>query len=325
MNTKTATLLFLNAGRRIELIRCFQTAFENLGIRGRIVTTDINGLAPALYLGDAKYLLPRSRDPEFLELFCDLCRREHVDLIIPLIDPDLSVLAKHRDIILSTGAKVLISDEKVVDMCRDKEKTYNYLKKKGFPTPDIFSLKEVSQHNFPLFIKPKDGSASVNTFKINSLDELRFFEKYIKNPIIQEFIDGEEITIDVFSDWSGEPLLVVPRRRLKVRAGEVLVGRIERDSELEHLCRDIASNLGTVGLINIQAIRSKKKLYFIEINPRFGGGCPLSMAAGATIAEWILLMALNRPITRQFVELKDGLTMMRFDDSFFHPSEYLLE
>lgn len=323
MNTTETTLLFLNAGRRVELIRAFRVAFEELGVAGQIITTDINGLAPALYLGDAWYILPRSRASGFLEQFCDLCQRENVRLIIPLIDPDLPVLARNRQVIESTGAKVLISDQRVIEICRDKQRSYSFLKKNGFPTPEVFSLDDARQHGLPLFIKPRNGSASLNAYKVNTSDELEFFARYVPDPVIQEFVDGEEITTDVFSDWSGEPIAAVPRRRLKVRAGEVNVGRVERNSELEQLCKGIAKRLGTVGPINIQAIRSKSSIYITEINPRFGGGCPLSIAAGAPLAKWVVLMSLQRPISTEPLHLKDGLTMMRFDDSFFYPVEQL--
>ena len=321
---KELTLLFLNAGRRVELIRNFRIAFKGLGLSGRIVTTDIHGLAPALYLGDTQYILPRSRDPGFLKQFLALCQRENVSLVIPLIDPDLVVLARNRQAIESTGTRVLLSDQRVIEICGDKQRAASFLKKNGFPTPAVFSLREAKQRGFPLFIKPRYGSASLNAYKIDTLEQLEFFVRYVPDPVIQEYIDGEEITTDVFSDWSGKPIIAVPRKRLKVRAGEVSIGRVERNPELEGLCVEIAMQLGTVGPINIQAIQSKNSFYITEINPRFGGGCPLSIAAGAPLAKWVILMALQHPIPDKSPSLQDGLTMMRFDDSFFYPSRKLI-
>ena len=323
--TRAVTVLFLNAGRRIELIRSFRRAFQDLGLDGRIVTTDINGLAPALYVGDAHYLLPTSRDPAFLGRFQDLCRREEVGLIVPLIDPDLPVLTKNVEAIESTGARVLLSGQRVIDTCRDKKKTYGFLKENGFSTPRIFDEEQAHKHGFPLFIKPRDGSASVNAFKVNNSEELRFFARYVPNAVIQEFTDGDELTTDVFSDWAGEPIAAVPRRRLKVRAGEVSVGRVERSPELEQLCKKAAKRLGTVGPINIQAIQSRDSTRIIEINPRFGGGSPLSIAAGMPMAQWAISMALQNPISAEPPVISDRLTMMRFDDSFFYSPEELAQ
>ena len=322
--TSEITLLFLNAGRRVELIRSFRTALADLGIQGRIVTTDINGWAPALYLGDRTYLTPRSRDSGFLERLCDICRAEKATLIIPLIDPDLTVLAQNRQAIEATGTKVLVSTPQVIATCSDKERTHDFLKEHGFSTPAVFSFADAQKQTLPLFIKPKDGSASLDTHKITSQEELAFFGRYVNDPLIQEYVEGVETTTDVFSDWTGKPLLAVPRRRLKVRAGEVIVGRVERDVRLEALCAAVASSLGTIGPINIQTITANDRDFIVEINPRFGGGCPLSIAAGAPFARWAIMMALGQSLPADVPVLAEGLTSMRFDDSFFYPAEQLL-
>ena len=322
--TQEPALLFLNVGRRVELIRCFRTAFEELGIHGRIITTDINGLAPALYLGDSRHILPRCSSPEFLERFLDLCNKEQVNLVIPLIDPDLGVLARNRQAIEATGARLLVSDERVIQICSDKRQTSRFLETGGFPTPRLLEMEEALNQEFPLFIKPADGSASVNAFRVDNEEQLKFFAGYVPNAVIQEFAGGEEMTVDVFSGWSGNPIAAVPRKRLKVRAGEVSVGKVQRDSKLELLARQVAETLGTVGPVNIQAITSDGLPRIIEINPRFGGGCPLSMAAGLPLAKWVTKMALGLPIEDEPYEITDGLTMLRSDESsFYRPDELI--
>lgn len=323
-DNKAVTILFLNAGRRVELIRSFRVAFETLRLKGRIITTDISGLAPALYLGTVQYIMPHSSAPNFIKRLCEICEREKVNIIVPLIDPDLGILAQHRERIEETGAKLLLSDEQVIKTCRDKLATHSFLKEQGFLTPEVFDVEHAEQEPFPLFIKPRYGSASLNTFKITNREELRFFARYVPEAIIQQFVEGPCFTTDIFSDWSKDPIIAVPRKRLKERAGEVSVGRIERNPQLEMTCKIIAQRLGTVGPINVQAIWSMDVLYIIEINPRFGGGCPLSIAAGAPFAEWVILMALGLPIPQESLRLRDNLTMMRFDDSFFIDSEEII-
>lgn len=323
-DNKAVTILFLNAGRRVELIRSFRVAFETLKLKGRIITTDISGLAPALYLGTVQYIMPHSSAPNFIKRLCEICEREKVNIIVPLIDPDLGVLAQHRERIEETGAKLLLSDEQVIKTCRDKLATHSFLKEQGFLTPEVFDVEHAEQEPFPLFIKPRYGSASLNTFKITNREELRFFARYVPEAIIQQFVEGPCFTTDIFSDWSKDPIIAVPRKRLKERAGEVSVGRIERNPQLEMTCKIIAQCLGTVGPINVQAIWSMDVPYIIEINPRFGGGCPLSIAAGAPFAEWVILMALGLPIPQESLRLRDNLTMMRFDDSFFIDSKEII-
>jgi carbamoyl-phosphate synthase large subunit len=210
---------------------------------------------------------------------------------------------------------------RAIEICCDKRETSRFLKTSGFLTPQTLSLEDARRHGFPLFIKPWGGSASIDAHRIDNPDELEFFARHVEESMIQEFIEGKEITTDVFSDWSGEPLVAVPRRRLWVRAGEVSVGRVERNPELESICMSVAKLLATIGPVNIQAIQTREAIYITEINPRFGGGCMLSVAAGAPFAEWTIQMALRHALGGNPPEVRDGITLMRFDDSFYCPAD----
>jgi len=317
-------VLLLNAGRRVELVRCFRSAFEQLGVAGRIIATDINGLAPALYEADEKYLLPHSSNPKFVNRLLEVCYSEKVGLVVPLIDPDLLLLSANREAIESSELRLLVSDSRVIEVCDDKQKTHDFLSDKGVVTPEIMSLTVARDRQLPLFIKPKNGSGSESAYRANTLEELEFFANYVPDSIIQEFIEGDEITTDVFCDWESKPIAAIPRQRLKVRAGEVSVGKIVRIPELENLCMRIAEEIGAIGPVNIQAIRSNGTFHVIEINPRFGGGCPLSISAGAPLAQWVIQMGLGLPITGECSNLSEGLTMFRFDDSLFRTPEDIL-
>ncbi len=321
MTSRSPTLLFLNAGRRVELLRAFREALGRLDLRGRLLASDIQGHAPALYEADHGCLLPRSGAAGFLPALSDLCAREKVDLVVPLIDPDLPVLAEHRQALETTGTKVLISPENTISICHDKQATGAFLAKNGFPAPRILAARDVTKADFPLLVKPRDGSAGAHVFKAADRDQLAFFLDYVPNAMIQEFVTGPEYTVDVFCDWSSRPLVAVPRERIRVRAGEVSVGRVTRDAVTEELAMAVASALGARGPLNVQMIGGKDGPRVIEINPRFGGGCRLSMAAGAPLAEWTLLMALDREPGERAAALRDGLTMMRYDQSLFLDGE----
>lgn len=322
--TTNFTVLLLNAGRRVELVRCFRSAFEQLGVRGRIIATDINGLAPALYQADGRYLLPHSSHPEFVDRLLEVCHGEEVGLVVPLIDPDLLVLAANRETIESSGVQLLISDKRVIEICDDKQKTHDFLLDNGILTASTMSLEEARGRHLPLFIKPRKGSGSESAYRVDTLDELEFFAKYVPDALIQDFIEGYEVTTDVFCDWASKPVAAIARRRLKVRAGEVSVGRIVRIQGLEDLCKRVAEDIGAIGPVNIQAICSDGAFHVIEINPRFGGGCPLSIAAGAPLTEWVIQMGLGQPLAGQRSRVSDGLTMLRFEDSMFCPAEEFL-
>ena len=321
MTSRLPTVLFLNAGRRVELLRAFRTAFEALELRGRLLASDVQGHAPALYEADHGCLLPRSRDAGFLPALSELCAREKIDLVVPLIDPDLPVLAEHRQAFEATGTRILVSPENAVSICRDKRATDAFLAQNGFPAPKVLAGQDLAETDFPLLVKPRDGSAGAHVFKAADRRELSFFLDYVPNAMIQEFAAGPEYTVDVFCDWASKPLAAVPRERIRVRAGEVSVGRVKRDGAMEELAMAVAAALGARGPLNVQMICGEDGPRVIEINPRFGGGCALSIAAGAPLAEWTLLMALDREPGERAASLRDGLTMLRFDQSLFLGSD----
>ena len=240
--TADCTILMLNSGRRVEVLRAFRAAFAAMRVAGRIVCTDINGLAPTLYMTDAKYRLPRSIEAEFGDRLVEVSIREEVSLVVPFIDPDLPALASLQPRLLQQGVGALISPAEAIAICRDKVRTHDFLKSRGFPTPDVLSLEEARRHDFPMFVKPRAGSASMNAFQVTLLKELEFFADYVPDAIVQEFVRGEEFTVDVFSDWAGQPIAAIPRGA-RVRAGEVLVGCIERHATLEEQCKQIAREL----------------------------------------------------------------------------------
>ncbi len=324
MSRQRGNLLFLNVGRRVELIRAFRDAFQRLKRGGRLIGTDINGWAPALYEVDEARLLPHSSCAGFGEALARLCQQRGVAVVIPLIDPDLIPVAQAKPQLEAVGTRALISPLQTVLWCRDKRVLYQRLAREGFPIPRVIGLEAVRKSDLPLFVKASNGSAGLHAVKVNTLDELRFVARQVPRAVIQEFLEGDEVTVDVFSDWESRPLLAVPRRRLKVRAGEVSVGCVERDPEVEALACSVAARLKTVGPVNVQVFRSRRGVVISEVNPRFGGGAPLSIAAGAPFPEWTIRLASGERIEAGSVPLTDRLSMLRFDQSRFLPAEALL-
>ena len=310
-------ILFLNAGRRVQLIEQFRGALREIDCDVRVIATDVSSFAPALHVADASFILPHGSEKGFVDELENVCTAERVKVIIPLIDPDLPVLAEHKAEIERTGARLLLSSAEIVEVCRNKVLTQNFLVRHGFTTPRILTLNEARSQGPPWFIKPCLGSASTNAFLVRTTAELEFFAGYVPDPVIQEYVSGTEITVDVFSDWNGNPLIAVPRERVLVRGGEVVVARVKRDAAIEALCLAVAGKLRSVGPINIQVIVHGEKISVIEINARFGGGVPLSMKAGAPFARWALEMSMGYVPNRAKMEIEDGLVMMRYHHAEF--------
>lgn len=312
-------ILILSAGRRVELVKCFKEAAKIKRIESNIVTADISKTAPATYFGDKNYTIPKIGDDGYIEAVINICNKENIMLVIPTIDTELKILSENKKLIeKETNAKILISDKKVIDICINKKNTNKFFEENGFGIPKEIKNSDIENRNykFPLFIKPIDGSSSINAFKVNNEKQLLFFKDYIDNPIIQEFIEGTEYTIDAFIDFDGNPITIVPRERIATRAGEISKGKIVKDRELINEVKKVIEVLKPIGHITFQCMKIKDRIKFIEINPRFGGGAPMSIKAGANSPLNLYRLLLNEKLTYN-EDFNENILALRFDDSIF--------
>ncbi len=287
---KEIRILFTGVGRRVELLQQFRDAAFRLGLNLKIFGSDICRDAPAALFCDEVIETYRMDDERYIGGLLDSCRRDHIDIVIPTIDTDIIQLAQNRQLFEKEHITVLVSDIDVVSICRDKSKVCSFFEQCGLNAPKAVNDIEDYSDLYPAFIKPVNGSGSINAYRADNRAELEIFAKRIDNYVIQPYIDGTEYTIDVFCDLEGKPLSIVPRERVDVRAGEVVKTRICMDNDMISEAGVICSRLKPRGPITIQLIREREsgKNYYIEINPRFGGGAPLSIRAGADSAERLL-------------------------------------
>ncbi|MCR4908056.1 MAG: ATP-grasp domain-containing protein [Lachnospiraceae bacterium] len=311
-------ILILSAGRRVELVNCFKNARDRLGIKGQIIAADASELAPALYFADINEIVPRiSENDEYIQAIINICHHFNVSLIVPTIDTELILLSERkREIELETGAKVLISEPKVISICRDKRNTQVFLEEHGFKAPRLYSEEELDagKVEYPLFIKPRDGSSSIDAFRVDTEEELTAFRHYIHRPMVQEFLTGEEYTVDCFLDFDSNLISVVPRRRLATRSGEIAKGVIVRNRPIMESVSQLMKELHPVGHITVQCMKTADDIKYIEINPRFGGGAPMSIMAGADSCEWLYRL-LNGEKLYYSDKFRDNITYLRFDQS----------
>ena len=324
MKKNKINVLFTSAGRRVELLRSFKDAHKKLGLEGSIIVTDIDPLAPALQVADRSYLVPRSNSGNFIQKLTEIVKNEHVDLMFPLIDPDISILAANRNVLESKGACVVVISKEAAKMTADKWLTYQFFRRLDIPAPTSWLASEARELNldYPVFIKPRFGSAGETTFKVCNEKELSFFMDYVPNPIVQEYLSGPEITNDVICEFDGNILAVVSRKRIEVRWGEVAKGITIYDSSIIDNCVRVAKKLKAIGPITVQCIFKDGVPHFTEINARFGGGLPLGIAAGVDSPRWLLAKAAGIEVKiPPLGSYKVGLMLTRFDDSFFLSEE----
>jgi UDP-N-acetylmuramyl pentapeptide phosphotransferase/UDP-N-acetylglucosamine-1-phosphate transferase len=329
-DAKQLRILFTSVGRRVALLREFHRAARDLNVNLEIHAVDQSPIAPAMAFCDVASIVPGVQADDYIDRLVDYCQKHRIHAVIPLIDTELPRLAESRERFDEIETNLIISSEEVVHLATNKILTADFLADHGYLTPRILSEDELASPAFPLFIKPISGSASARARRLDSLDALQFFKDHYPESIIQEFVDGVEYTVDVFVDFDGKPICAVPRQRLEVRAGEVSKGRTANHAEIIKQCCRVVEDLGSCrGMMTLQCfLTADDRIVFIEFNPRFGGGVPLSIKAGADSPRWTLELLQGRrptmPAGKGLDDWQDGLYMLRYDEAAFVDKDDLL-
>lgn len=315
-------VLVSSAGRRVVLLDIFRETLRRLGLGGRVLAGDMSPTSAAFHHADAGILVPRCTASEFVPAVLDLCRRESVGLIIPTIDTELPVFARHRADFAAAGVVVAVSSPELIEIAGDKHRTHAWLTANGLPTVRQCALEEALRRPedwpFPVLAKPAGGSSSVGVSIVARRQELVALSGRA-DYLVQSIAPGVEYTVDVLVDRQGRCRAAVPRRRLEVRGGEVSKGMTVRCEPIEKLARRVFELFpGAYGVQNVQIFHDQTtgQLNVIEINPRFGGGFPLTWQAGADLARWMVEEMLDLPSTIDD-DWRDGLVMLRYDQAVF--------
>jgi carbamoyl-phosphate synthase large subunit len=301
------TVLFTCAGQRVDIV----TAFGRAG--ATTLATDINPLAPALYHADRYALVGRVDDPGYVASLRDLVRAHDVRLVVPLTDLDQVTLARHREEL--EPAVVLLPPVDVVESMADKYLAHAAFEERGIASPPTWLPDELPRDlRLPVLVKARQGFGSRHIYRAESRQELDFHLARTPVPsIVQAVCSGEEFSIDVLCDLDGRCLNAIPRTMIESKGGESIKGMTVKDWELiEAACR-VAEALPIWGPANIQCFREPTgRLEVTDVNPRFGGGFPLPLAAGSRYPELAIALANgDRPEPRRG-EFREGVVMTRF-------------
>jgi carbamoyl-phosphate synthase large subunit len=310
-------VLITAASRRVALVQAFQR-----GLRarqgGQVIVTDINPLSPAVHVADRAYLVPMSDAPNYLDEIASICDAEHVRLVVPTIDDELERFAQARGWFRARGVVVAVSAPDTAALCNDKYRTCRRLSEAGVAAAATCLPNEAAGlRRFPLFVKPRVGRGGVGAYRVRNARELEFFLGYVSDPIVQEYLEGPEFTIDVLCGFDGSVLSVVPRERVVIRAGVIDRGRTSDDPALIALARDCAATMAFAGAVNIQCRVVGGRPVVFEINPRFSGGIPLTIASGADFPGMLLDLVDGRTVPAAVGRFQPDFWMTSYEASFF--------
>ncbi len=320
-------ILITAASRRVALIQAFADALKQSGIKGNVITTDMNPLSPGLYFSNRHYMVPLTTDRRYIPIIKSICFKERVRLLIPTIDDELPLFGAHADKFLATGVRVAVSSAQTNTICNDKHLTARCLSAREIPVARTWlpSELEFEKLRYPLFLKPRMGRGSVGAFPIANERELRFFLGYVPDPVVQEYLAGREFTIDVLTDFAGRVISAVPRERLVVRSGVSDRGKTWKHAGMIELAVKTAEALDIRGPANIQVKLDNDKATIFEVNPRFSGGIPLTLAAGADFPAWLIEMCRGRRVPSFLGKFTDGLIMACYESAVFLTEESFKE
>lgn len=312
-------ILITSAGTRNKVVQYFKNEFREIG---KVIATDMNDLAPAIYEADNYYLVPRIDAPNYIDKLLEICKKEKIDCLFALIDPELSLIAKNKDRFLEIGVKPLISNYDAVELAFDKYAMFKYLNSNGYKCAKSYIDKaefykdlESGKISFPVFVKPYKGSASININKASSKEEINTLFDVYDDLLIQEFLDGQEIGADVYVDpISKKVVSIFTKEKLKMRAGETDKARSFKDEKLFDLITDLVEKIGYEYMIDMDIFKVGNDYYISEINPRFGGGYPHAYECGINFPRLIINSMNGKKNKNEIGNYEENIYMMKYNE-----------
>ncbi|XOQ13344.1 MAG: Carbamoyl phosphate synthase-like protein [Shouchella clausii] len=331
-------ILLTSGARRIDFVGFFQEALKKANIEGKVIVADPEYNAPSLQVGDENYVIPHQTDEHYIEAILTICQKHNVDCLVPLNDWEVPKIAAHKKELQEQGVAVFAPDQSVVDSVRDKGNYRQLLSPIGVKAPksycSIATVKAALANNqiaFPLMIKPRNGSASigvetaykiediehayhhaVNTVKESPLDDATAKEAE-NNILIEEIIEGDKYSLDIFNDLDGRFCASFIRKQLQMRGGDVDRCITVHQPELVEIARKMGEHLGHAGYMNADVFFNGDDYYVIDINPRFGGGYAFSHHAGADVPSAIIALTAGKTVKEEWLTTRPNLELARHD------------
>lgn len=313
-------ILVTSAGKRVALLKCIKETLSRYFTDAKVYTTDMNPqYAPAKYFSEECFEVPRVTENAYIDILLNLCIQNNIGLVIPTIDTELLILASSKERFLKYGIVIVVSDEEFVQKCRDKRKTIEFFTQNGIRVP---ATRDINNPIFPIFAKPYDGSLSKDLYLIKSRADITPDILGNEKLIFMEYINKQEYdeyTVDIYIGSDNNVKSIIPRKRIEIRAGEINKGITEKNILVPYLKERLGHIDGCMGCICLQLFYNRQSgdIVGIEINPRFGGGYPLSYQAKGNYIEYLIREYFLGDDVEYTDDWIDNMLMLRYDDAVY--------
>ncbi|WP_196811649.1 ATP-grasp domain-containing protein [Butyrivibrio sp. VCD2006] len=312
-------ILFTSVGRRCELLKDFRQA---LGDKVRMVVTDNSPFAPAPAFADAVYGVPLINHEDYIPKILEICKKEKIDAITTLIDPEISILADNRDKFEELGVTVLAPYKETADLCFDKYEMFKYLSKNGIPTvltfgsfADFKESFDKGEISFPVFVKPRTGSGSVGARKVENIELLEELTARDSSLIIQEFMDGKDMDADIYVDTiTHEPVAIFSKKKISTTIGGANKTISFKDDALFEFVKNAMKVFKFNGPLDMDLFYKDGQYYLSEINPRFGGAYLHAFGAGVDFPSLIYKNVIEKKANDEIIgQYDEDVCMLMYD------------
>ena len=316
-------ILILSSGTRNKIVQYFKAVLKG---KGKVICTDMSNLAPSIYEADHFYTVPRMTAPGYIDVIIEICKREKIDGVLSLIDPELSLLAENKERFAAVGTTVIGSSYELCEMSLDKYQMYQWLTEHGYRCAKSYMDKDAfyadvaaGNAKYPVFVKPARGSASIAISKVYDRETIELLFDHSDGLMIQEFLDGQEIGADVYIDMNSHRVVsIFTKKKILMRAGETDKAVSFRDEKLFALIKQFAEEAGYTGQIDIDLFQVDGEYFISEVNPRFGGGYPHAYECGCNHMELIVNNLAGKTNEGRIGQYEEGIYMMKYNEVMVH-------
>jgi carbamoyl-phosphate synthase large subunit len=308
---RTARVLITGAGGPAGV-----AVIRNLVRRGvHVVAVDADELAVGFGLASEGYVVPTATEPDYLSRILEVAAATRVDALLCTVAEEYPALRAHA--LDAAGIRSMLPSPESVRVCLDKWAFAHAMEEAGLPVPAT-RLRDHVDIPKPWIVKPRFGRGSRDVHVARTLTDLRRALRWTPDPIVQALVEGREFTVDALVGRDGAVAGMSPRWRLETKAGISTKGLTFSDPKVVRTVERVLVTVGLVGPANVQGFVTKDgDVVVLEVNPRFSGGLPLTLHAGADLVGEYVRAILGKPIRPERLVARPGVAMSRYFDEVF--------